>query len=286
MLDSLNKKLINELESPFHAYLLLGNSSSDLLNQATIFASKILFGVDDKKEHPDIKIITSENVNTLGVDDIRDVINKDGLVPIEAKYKVVIFPPVKSLTEEASNALLKTLEEPSDSSIFILTSSGKFWTHARDDSLLGILSTIKSRCRSIFIDSDIEVEFNFEERDFINFLESSKREEEEFTNIPRAFIKNIESLRAIDEDSNRTVIKIQKLFNGIQKIKNEQDSFNSNRIISDSFEYLIRNLLLVGEFGKKEYRYCELLQDSIDDINKGLRANIVLNNFAIISSKL
>tara|TARA_Y100001936_G_scaffold188782_2_gene187179 strand:- start:654 stop:1514 length:861 start_codon:yes stop_codon:yes gene_type:complete len=286
MLDSLNKKLINELESPFHAYLLLGNSSSDLLNQATIFASKVLFGVDNKKEHPDIKIITSENVNTLGVDDIRDVINKDGLVPIEAKYKVVIFPPVKSLTEEASNALLKTLEEPSDSSIFILTSSGKFWTHARDDSLLGILSTIKSRCRSIFIDSDIEVEFNFEERDFINFLESSKREEEEFTNIPSALIKNIESLRAIDEDSNRTVIKIQKLFNGIQKIKNEQDSLNSNRIISTSFEYLIRNLLLAGEFGKKEYRYCELLQDSIDDINKGLRANIVLNNFAIISSKL
>ena len=44
--------------------------------------------------------------------------------------------------------------------------------------------------------------------------------------------------------------------------------------------------MLAGEFGKKEYRYCELLQDSIDDINQGLRANIVLNNFAIISSKL
>ncbi len=286
MLDSLNKKLINELESPFHAYLLLGNSSSHLLNQATIFASKLLFDLEDKKDHPDIKIISSENVNTLGVDDIRDVINKDGLVPIEANYKVIIFPPVKSLTEEASNALLKTLEEPSDSSIFILTSSGKFWSHARDDSLLGILSTIKSRCRSIFIDSDIEVEFNFEERDFINFLESSKKESEDFTNIPNAFIENIESLRTIDKDSNRTVIKIQKLFNGIQKIKNEQDSFNPNRIISTSFEYLVRNLLLVGELGKKEYRYCELLQNSIDDIDKGLRPNIVLNNFAIISSRL
>ncbi len=286
MLDSLNKKLINELESPFHAYLLLGNSSSHLLNQATIFASKLLFDLEDKKDHPDIKIISSENVNTLGVDDIRDVINKDGLVPIEANYKVIIFPPVKSLTEEASNALLKTLEEPSDSSIFILTSSGKFWSHARDDSLLGILSTIKSRCRSIFIDSDIEVEFNFEERDFINFLESSKKESEDFTNIPNAFIENIESLRTIDKDSNRTVIKIQKLFNGIQKIKNEQDSFNPNRIISTSFEYLVRNLLLAGELGKKEYKYCELLQNSIDDIDKGLRPNIVLNNFAIISSRL
>ena len=76
MLDSLNKKLINELESPFHAYLLLGNSSSDLLNQATIFASKVLFGVDDKKEHPDIKIIIWAKKNNAKI-----LITKD---PLEA----------------------------------------------------------------------------------------------------------------------------------------------------------------------------------------------------------
>ena len=40
------------------------------------------------------------------------------------------------------------------------------------------------------------------------------------------------------------------------------------------------------EFGKKEFRYCELLQDSMDDLDKGIRPNTVLNNFAIVSSKL
>mgnify|MGYP003330008049 CR=1 FL=1 len=40
------------------------------------------------------------------------------------------------------------------------------------------------------------------------------------------------------------------------------------------------------EFGKKEFRYCELLQGSMDDLDKGIRPNTVLNNFAIVSSKL
>ena len=122
---TLNSSLLSEVEKPFSSYIFTGNSPTQLEVQAKLFASKVLFGVDDKKEHPDIKIITSENVNTLGVDDIRDVINKDGLVPIEAKYKVVIFPPVKSLTEEASNALLKTLEEPPSYAIFILATTEK-----------------------------------------------------------------------------------------------------------------------------------------------------------------
>ena len=50
--------------------------------------------------------------------------------------------------------------------------------------------------------------------------------------------------------------------------------------------YLTRNILLTKEFGKKEFRYCELLQDSMDDLDKGIRPNTVLNNFAIVSSKL
>ena len=144
-MTTVNKKLIQEVESPFHSYLLFSNFSSELVKQAKMFAMLLAFDSKDYAEHPDIKIIDSENLNTLGVEDIRDVINKDSLSPIEGKYKVVIFPPVKSLTEEASNALLKTIEEPSSRSIFIILSSGKFWSHARDDSQNSILSTIKSR---------------------------------------------------------------------------------------------------------------------------------------------
>ena len=288
-MEKLNKKLAKELDSPFHAYLLLGNTSGHLLSQAKMFGSKILFDLDEKKEHPDIKIVSSENLNTLGVDDIRNIIENDGLVPVEGKYKIVIFPPVKSLTEEASNALLKTLEEPSDSSIFILTSSGKFWSHAKDDSILGVLSTIKSRCRTIFIDSDIETKFNFAKEDFINFMESNKREHEEFMTISKDFVMTLESLRDIRENSTEKVLKFQKFIKKIDEYKKEKDvpsDLNISRFIITSFEYLTRNILLAKEFGKKEFRYCELLQESMDDLNKGMRPNVVLTNFAIVSSNL
>tara|TARA_B100000029_G_scaffold362261_1_gene355319 strand:- start:1951 stop:2817 length:867 start_codon:yes stop_codon:yes gene_type:complete len=288
-LEKLNKKLLQELEAPFHAYLLLGNTSNHLLRQAKIFGSKILFDTEEEREHPDIKVVFSENLNTLGVDDIRNVIENDGLVPIEGRYKIVIFPPVKSLTEEASNALLKTLEEPSESSIFILTSSGKFWSHARDDSFLGVLSTIKSRCRTIFIDSDIETEFNFEEKDFINFMESNKREEEDFMNLPKDLLLTLESLKDLESNSTKKAFEIQKFIKIIDEYKKESEGssqVNIARFIIISFEYLTRNLLLTKEFGKKEFRYCELLEKSMGDIDKGMRPNIVLNNFAIASSEL
>ncbi len=288
-MEKLNKKLAQELESPFHAYLFLGNTSSHLLRQAKIFGSKVLFDSEEEIEHPDIKVVASENLNTLGVDDIRNIIGNDGLVPVEGKYKIVIFPPVKSLTEEASNALLKTLEEPSESSIFILTSSGKFWSHARDDSILGVLSTIKSRCRTIFIDSDIETEFNFAEEDFINFMESNKREDEDFKTIPKEFVTTLESLKDVGNNSTGKVFKFQQFVKIIDEYRKDQEDssqVNSTRFIISSFEYLTRNLLLSQEFGKKEFRYCELLQESMDDLDKGMRPNIVLNNFAIVSSKL
>ncbi len=288
-MEKLNKKLLQELEAPFHAYLLLGNTSNHLLRQAKIFGSKILFDTEEEREHPDIKVVFSENLNTLGVDDIRNVIENDGLVPIEGRYKIVIFPPVKSLTEEASNALLKTLEEPSESSIFILTSSGKFWSHARDDSFLGVLSTIKSRCRTIFIDSDIETEFNFEEKDFINFMESNKRDEEDFMNLPKDLLLTLESLKDLESNSTKKAFEIQKFIKIIDEYKKESEGssqVNIARFIIISFEYLTRNLLLTKEFGKKEFRYCELLEKSMGDIDKGMRPNIVLNNFAIASSEL
>jgi len=288
-LEKLNKKKLQELEPPFNAYLLLGNTSNHLLRQAKIFGSKILFDTEEEREHPDIKVVFSENLNTLGVDDIRNVIENDGLVPIEGRYKIVIFPPVKSLTEEASNALLKTLEEPSESSIFILTSSGKFWSHARDDSFLGVLSTIKSRCRTIFIDSDIETEFNFQEKDFINFMESNKREEEDFMNLPKDLLLTLESLKDLESNSTKKAFEIQKFIKIIDEYKKESEGssqVNIARFIIISFEYLTRNLLLAKEFGKKEFRYCELLEKSMGDIDKGMRPNIVLNNFAIASSEL
>ena len=133
-MTKLNKSLEKELDGVFHAYLLFSNSSRELIKQAKKFAGLIAFNDASIDNHPDIKIVESDNLRTLGVEDIRTVITQDNLSPIEGRYKVVIFPPLKSLTEEASNALLKTIEEPSKTSVFLIISTGNFWSHSRYDS--------------------------------------------------------------------------------------------------------------------------------------------------------
>ena len=90
-MTTVNKKLTQEVESPFHSYLLFSNFSSELLKQAKMFAMLLAFGSKDYAEHPDIKIIDSENLNTLGVEDIRNIIENDGLVPVEGEYKLSLI---------------------------------------------------------------------------------------------------------------------------------------------------------------------------------------------------
>ncbi len=83
--------------------------------------------------HPDIMIVSSEK--EIKIDQIRQVIQ---FLKLKRK-KVVIIEKAEKMNVEASNALLKTLEEPSDKSIIILTTSNQE----------SVLPTIVSRCKKI-----------------------------------------------------------------------------------------------------------------------------------------
>jgi DNA polymerase-3 subunit delta' len=76
---------------------------------------------------------------SVKIDDIRAIIKDIGLKPYEAKTKVYIIDASDSLTEEAANALLKTLEEPSAGSVLILIA----------ENPRRLLPTIRSRCQSV-----------------------------------------------------------------------------------------------------------------------------------------
>ena len=88
------------------------------------------------------------------IDDIRDVIAQLKFAPISSKYKIYIIDEVHMLTKEAFNALLKSLEEPPASTIFILaTTEGDM-----------LPRTITSRC--------IRVNFNeATDKDIISMLQ-------------------------------------------------------------------------------------------------------------------
>ena len=92
--------------------------------------------------HPDIITVNHENRNSIGVDDIRQKINDDIILkPYYSARKIYIVPEASIMTEEAQNALLKTLEEPPAYALIILLVDNKE----------RMLSTILSRCVTLNI---------------------------------------------------------------------------------------------------------------------------------------
>ena len=274
---TLNNSLLKELDNPFHAYLIFSNSSTELVSQAKKFASLLTFDEENIDNHPDIKVVESENLYTLGVDDIRDIISKDNLSPLEGRYKVVIFPPLKSLTEEASNALLKTIEEPSQSSIFLILSAGVFWSHARDDSNNQILSTIKSRCRSIYLDTERDLKFDYSSQDFIKFLDNQHID----SNL------NFKNMLTLLSEWKNDIKNLSKAFQIINECKDiheeidEQSSMTANILLVKSISYLTNSLIYNSEITKQSFRDAEAIEKAMIDINLGMRPQTVFAKLSV-----
>jgi len=85
--------------------------------------------------HPDLHIITTEK-SQIGIDAIRQTISKITQTAQLSGNKVVIIPQIELMSESASNALLKTLEEPTPNTYLLMTTNES----------QRLLPTILSRC--------------------------------------------------------------------------------------------------------------------------------------------
>jgi DNA polymerase-3 subunit delta' len=86
--------------------------------------------------HPDVILVEPGDSGAIKVEQVRDVIERAGYRPFEGRRRVVIVEDAEALLPAAQNALLKTLEEPPPSTVFLLVT-------ARPD---GLLPTVRSRC--------------------------------------------------------------------------------------------------------------------------------------------
>lgn len=91
-----------------------------------------------KKLHPDVHFIEPSGT-TIKIDVIRELKQKLYLHPLEGKAKAVLIDKPETMTEAASNALLKILEEPPQDTYFILVSA----------QAARLLPTIRSRCQTL-----------------------------------------------------------------------------------------------------------------------------------------
>ena len=87
-------------------------------------------------KHPDVRVLAPENGH-IKIEDIRDLQRMAALSPVEGWYRVFVISQVDQATASAANGLLKTLEEPPERVVLLLTAS-------RMESLL---PTIVSRCQ-------------------------------------------------------------------------------------------------------------------------------------------
>lgn len=131
--NRIKKSIENEKFS--HASIIVGDDGIG----KSILAKKIamlILGKLENRTYADIIEFKPENKKSIGIDDIRTLIEEINKKPTEGDKKVIIVYKSELITEVAQNAFLKTIEEP-PFGVYILLLC---------ESMQFILDTIKSRC--------------------------------------------------------------------------------------------------------------------------------------------
>jgi len=92
--------------------------------------------------HPDVHLVVPEGLS-IAVQEMRSIVLTAARLPVLGRWQVVLVEDADRLTEAASNALLKAVEEPPSRTVFLLCAPS---THPDD-----IAVTIRSRCRVVML---------------------------------------------------------------------------------------------------------------------------------------
>lgn len=136
MIESLRNtnlyKSLNLNKNMHHAYLFHSIDKEINNNIAMLFAKSIIcenhYGCNscfackqfDSGSHPDFTKIEQDSIK---VDDVNKLMDKLSTKPFSSPYKIFVILNAENINEISQNKLLKSLEEPNPSTIFILTTS-------------------------------------------------------------------------------------------------------------------------------------------------------------------
>ena len=133
---------------PVHAYLFVGPAGSTKLEAARAFAASLMSSGEDREqrdarlilagEHPDVREVHRIGAS-ISADQAKEVVRVSSLAPTEGARKVLILDEFHLLSPNGAAMMLKTIEEPPDSTMFIILC----------DFIPHDLITISSRCARI-----------------------------------------------------------------------------------------------------------------------------------------
>lgn len=142
--------LASLIDSPVHAYFFVGPAGSGKRDAARAFGAALLCPRGGCGEcevctavlaglHPDLLVVERQGAS-ISVDEARDIVQQAQLTPRVAERQVLVLTDFH-LVDEAGAALLKTIEEPPESTVIVVLAD----VRTRD------LETVASRC--------VEIEF-------------------------------------------------------------------------------------------------------------------------------
>jgi len=138
---------------PVHAYLLVGPPGSGKRALARGFAALLLSAADAPpgspaaarhvqlalaEQHPDLRVVEPEGTTFRRVE-AETLVRHASLAPVEGGRKVVVAIGCEAMEDQAAGGLLKTIEEPSRSTVFVLLTT----------EVAPELVTIASRCARV-----------------------------------------------------------------------------------------------------------------------------------------
>lgn len=137
-----------------HAWLFTGPPGSGRSNAAVAFAAALQCDDAGTAEagcggchachtvlagsHADVTLVRTAKLS-IGVDEVRDLVRRSALAPVGRRWQVLIVEDADRLTDQACNALLKAIEEPSARTVWVLCAP----------TVEDVLQTIRSRCRLV-----------------------------------------------------------------------------------------------------------------------------------------
>ena len=137
-----------------HAWLFTGPPGSGRSTAAVAFAAALQCAREDPQErgcgechecttvlagsHADVSVVRTQRLS-IGVDEVRELVRSAALRPVGRRWQVLVVEDADRLTDQAFNALLKSVEEPSASTVWLLCAP----------TVEDVPQTVRSRCRLV-----------------------------------------------------------------------------------------------------------------------------------------